>query len=217
MNKDNVILIGMPGCGKSTIGVVLAKTMGYDFLDSDIVIQKVKNATLEQLIEEHGTDGFNEIENEVNSNLDIHKTVLATGGSVVYGKEAMNHLLEQLIEEHGTDGFNEIENEVNSNLDIHKTVLATGGSVVYGKEAMNHLKEIGTIVFIKLDCDEIASRLGDFKKRGISIKEGQTLLDLFNERKPLYEKYADVVVDTTGLDIKGAMAKIKASVEKEYK
>lgn len=170
MNKDNVILIGMPGCGKSTIGVVLAKIMGYDFLDSDIVIQKVKNATLEQLIEEHGTDGFNEI-----------------------------------------------ENEVNSNLEIHKTVLATGGSVVYGKEAMNHLKEIGTIVFIKLDCDEIASRLGDFKKRGISIKEGQTLLDLFNERKPLYEKYADVVVDTTGLDIKGAMAKIKAAVEKECK
>ncbi len=168
MKKDNVILIGMPGCGKSTIGVVLAKTMCYDFVDSDIVIQKVKNATLEQLIEEHGTDGFNQI-----------------------------------------------ENEVNASLDIHMTVLATGGSVVYGKEAMEHLKEIGTVVFIKLDCDEIANRLGDFKARGISIKEGQTLEDLFNERKPLYEKYADIVVDTSGLEIKDAMEKIKNLVEKE--
>lgn len=90
--KDNVILIGMPGAGKSTVGVVLAKMLGYRFVDSDLVIQEQTGKLLYQLIEEHGLDGFRAIENEVNASLDITQTVLATGGSAVYGVEAMRYL-----------------------------------------------------------------------------------------------------------------------------
>lgn len=168
MKKNNIVLIGMPGCGKSTTGVVLAKAMGYDFLDSDILIQHEKGATLEKLIEQHGPDGFNII-----------------------------------------------EDEVNSKINVEKTVIATGGSVVYGENAMANLKKIGVVVFIKLECDAVARRLGDLKARGISMKEGQTLEDLFDERQPLYEKYADIIVDTSGMQIREAMAEIKNLVE-EY-
>ena len=150
----NIILIGMPGCGKSTIGVVLAKTMGYNFLDSDLVIQ-----------------------------------------------ESENRLLCEIIKEEGLDGFNEIENRVNASINVDNTVIATGGSVVYGKEAMEHFKKIGVVVYIKLPYDEIENRLGDLTKRGVSIKEGQTLLDLYNERVPLYEKYADIVIEENGMTI----------------
>ena len=92
MKKDNIVLIGMPGSGKSTIGVVLAKRLGYDFVDSDLVIQGAYHKTLEQLIEENGDAGFIQIENDINKSLEYTKTVIATGGSVVYGSEAMEHL-----------------------------------------------------------------------------------------------------------------------------
>ena len=90
--KRNVVLIGMPGAGKSTVGVVLAKRMGYRFVDSDLVIQEREGKLLHELIEEHGVEGFWEIENDVNASLDMEKAVIATGGSAVYGKEAMEHL-----------------------------------------------------------------------------------------------------------------------------
>lgn len=92
--KSNVVLIGMPGVGKSTIGVVLAKKLGYRFVDSDLVIQEQEGKLLHELIEEHGNDGFIEIENRVNASLKAEKAVIATGGSAVYGKEAMEHLNE---------------------------------------------------------------------------------------------------------------------------
>lgn len=164
--KNNIVLIGMPGCGKSTIGVVLAKALGFDFLDSDLVIQHEK------------------------------------------GKR-----LEEIIAEVGPDGFNKVEEEVNAGINVENTVIATGGSVIYGPKAMDHLAKIGHIVFIKLSCEEIEKRLGSLKERGVSIKEGQTLQDLYNERKTLYEKYAEIVVDTTGLEIKDAMALVKQNVE----
>ena len=88
---NNIILIGMPGSGKSTLGVVLAKKLGYKFIDSDILIQEKYEKTLEQLIEEHGDRGFIQIENEVNCSISPHHTVIPTGGSAVYGKEAMEH------------------------------------------------------------------------------------------------------------------------------
>lgn len=90
--KNNVILIGMPGVGKSTSGVILAKVLNYDFLDSDLVIQKSTKKRLKDIIAEEGIDGFNAIENKINSKIQAEKTVIATGGSVVYGKEAMEHL-----------------------------------------------------------------------------------------------------------------------------
>lgn len=154
----NIVLIGMPGAGKSTIGVVLAKKLGLRFLDSDLVIQDR------------------------------------------YGK-----LLHEIMEEKGLEGFKEIEDQVNASLDVTNCVIATGGSAVYGKNAMSHLKEIGTIVYLKLSYEEISNRLGDLHERGVALKPGQSLLSLYNERIPLYEEYADMVVDCDGLMLREAV------------
>lgn len=167
--NNNIILIGMPGCGKSTVGVVLAKIMGYKFMDSDLLIQ-----------------------------------------------ESEGKLLSEIISEQGTDGFNKIENKVNASICAEKSVIATGGSVIYGTDAMTHLGEIGVIVYIQLPYEEIEHRLGDLAKRGVSIKEGQTLRDLYNERVPLYRQYAHVIVDEKNLDISSTADKIRRAVE-EYK
>ena len=144
--KKNVVLIGMPGAGKSTVGVVLAKKLGYRFVDSDLVIQ-----------------------------------------------EQTKKLLHELITEHGVDGFLRIEEKINAELDCENAVIATGGSVIYGEAAMEHLREIGCVVYLKLSYEEIEERLGDLTARGVALKTGQTLRDLYNERCPLYEKYAHVV------------------------
>ncbi len=162
MNLKNIVLIGMPGCGKSTVGVVLAKALGYRFLDSDLVIQ-----------EEDG------------------------------------RLLSEIIDEEGLEGFNRIENEINSRINVKKTVIATGGSVIYGKEAMKHLKETGTVVYIRLPYEEIENRLGDLHNRGVSIKDGQTLRELYDERVPLYEGYADIIIDEHGRTISETALYIK--------
>lgn len=92
--KNNIVLIGMPGCGKSTVGVLLAKLIGYDFLDSDLLIQRKEGKKLFQIIDEKGLNYFNELEKQVNAGIEVEETVIATGGSVVYGKEAMEHLSE---------------------------------------------------------------------------------------------------------------------------
>ena len=155
MSKSNIILIGMPGCGKSTVGVVLAKNMGLRFLDSDICIQEQENC-----------------------------------------------LLHEIIAREGMDEFLAIENRVNASLQVEKHVIATGGSAIYGVKAMEHLSEIGTIVYLKLPYEEIKERLGDLVKRGVTFREGQTLLDLYEERVPLYEKYADIIVDCDGKPIR---------------
>lgn len=89
--NDNIILIGMPSVGKSSAGIVLAKKLGYSFVDSDLVIQKKEGRLLHQIIEEDGLDGFIEIENRINSQLQAEKSVIATGGSAVYGSDAMEH------------------------------------------------------------------------------------------------------------------------------
>lgn len=91
MLRKNIILIGMPGVGKSTIGVVLAKRLGFRFVDSDLVIQDKYGKLLHELIDEFGVEGFWEIENRVNAELDVQKSIIATGGSAVYGREAMEH------------------------------------------------------------------------------------------------------------------------------
>lgn len=155
MNKKNIILIGMPGVGKSSAGVVLAKVLGYKFSDSDLIIQ-----------------------------------------------EKTGMLLKEIINEKGIEGFIETENNVNKALDMENTVIATGGSIVYGEEAMEHLKKIGTIVYLKASYEDISARLGDLKGRGVVIKEGQNLKELYDERAPLYEKYADITVEEKGQGIR---------------
>ncbi len=162
---DNIVLIGMPGAGKSTIGVVLAKNIGYSFVDSDLVIQ-----------------------------------------------EKEGKLLHEIISEIGDDGFREVENRVNAGLKIKKSIIATGGSVVYGKEAMDNLKKIGKVVYLKQDYQEIKKRLGDLSKRGVTIKGGQTLKDLYDERVPLYEKYADIVIDCQNKSIREIVEEVKESI-----
>ncbi len=147
----NIVLIGMPGAGKSTLGVLLAKVLGFGFLDADLLIQKT------------------------------------------YGK-----LLRELIAEYGEEGFLSIENQVNRSIDVSQYVVATGGSVVYCREAMEHFVKEDTVVYIKLPYEEIASRLENIRRRGVVLKEGQTLLDLYNERIPLYEQYAHIVIDAEG-------------------
>ena len=92
MNRDNIVLIGMPGVGKSTSGVILAKVLNYDFLDSDLVIQEQTGLLLHEIIEQQGDDGFRQVENRINADLAVKHSVIATGGSVIYGREAMQHL-----------------------------------------------------------------------------------------------------------------------------
>lgn len=164
--KNNIILIGMPSCGKSTIGVVLAKSLGYHFVDSDLVIQ-----------------------------------------------EESGQLLSEIIDRKGIDEFNRIENEVNAKLNCQKTVIATGGSVIYGSEAMEHLKSIGLVVYIELSFEELVERIGDLTQRGVSIKNGQSFFDLYNERIPLYEKYADITIHGSGLSIRKIVEDIKKAME----
>ena len=157
----NLVLIGMPGAGKSTVGVVLAKNMGLRFLDSDLCIQ-----------------------------------------------EEENRLLHEIIAQDGLDAFLTIENRVNGFLQVKNSVIATGGSVVYGQEAMEHLTEIGTVIYLQLPYEEIENRLGDLTKRGVAFQDGQSLKDLYKERVPLYEKYAEITIDCQEKAIRDIVAEI---------
>ncbi len=112
--KSNLVLIGMPGAGKSTVGVVAAKVMGMDFLDGDLEIQKAYNATLEQIIAERGTDGFLKVENDVLGSIDCVNTVVSTGGSAVYSSEAMAQLGEQGTIVYLKVGLEELEQRLGS-------------------------------------------------------------------------------------------------------
>ena len=164
---DNVILIGMPGSGKTTIGTELAERIGYGYIDSD---------------------------------------------SVIVAREGMR--LNELLQKLGREAFLDIEAKVNSELCANRCVIATGGSVIYRENAMKKLKNLGKIVYLQLSYQTIKSRLGDLKARGVAIKEGNTLLDLYNERTPLYEKYADIIVALDGLSVLESAEKLKEAVEK---
>ena len=161
MEKRNVILIGMPGCGKTTVGTELSEVLGYGYIDSD---------------------------------------------SVIVAREGKR--LNEIIEEVGREGFLDIEAKVNSELCATRCVIATGGSVIYRDYAMQKLKEMGTVVYLKHPYEVIARRLGDLKKRGVALKEGFTLKDLYDERTPLYEKYADIIVEMPNGSIAAAVAAV---------
>ncbi len=157
----NIILIGMPGCGKSTVGVLLAKSMLYDFLDTDLVIQQKFSMPLCEII---NSKGINE--------------------------------------------FKIIENEILSEIKADNTVIATGGSAVYGNEAMNNLKINAKTVYLKLPVEEIEKRIANIKTRGIVMAEDETLEGLYEQRAPLYEKYADITVDCSSLTAEECVEKI---------
>ena len=151
--SDNITLIGMPGAGKSTLGVVLAKRLGYRFVDTDLLLQ-----------------------------------------------EGTGMLLSDLIERRGIEGFIEEENKLLAGLRCSHHVIATGGSAVYSEQGMENLKKLGRVVFIDIDMTELPKRLHtDLFTRGVVIRSGSTLQDLYDERRPLYQKYADITVNTVGL------------------
>lgn len=151
MKKDNIILIGMPGSGKSTIGPLLAACLGKDFIDTDTVIKNKENRELRDIVKQDGLESFLKIQE-----------------SAVLELKLRNH------------------------------VVATGGSIVYNEAAMNHLKERGVVVYLELGLDEIESRLAPGRR--FARQDGQSMLDLFEERIPLYRKFADITVDCSGKD-----------------
>ena len=94
MKKDNLIFIGMPAVGKSTVGVVIAKRLGKQFIDTDLLIQEQEKRLLREIIADVGEDGFLKIENQVNRDIDVENSVISPGGSVIYCEEAMRHFKE---------------------------------------------------------------------------------------------------------------------------
>ena len=162
---SNIVLIGMPGCGKSTVGVLLAKALGMHFVDTDVVFQANAGKKLQCIIDEIGIDAFLKKEEE---------TIL---------------------------GFS-----------CDQTVIATGGSVVYGEQGMKHLHENSVVVYIRLPYAEIERRLSNLATRGVTLRDGQTLYDLYQERIPLYEMQADLVFDAMGFEIEKTVEAIARRV-----
>ena len=162
MEKTNIVLIGMPASGKSTVGVILAKVLGKKFIDTDLVIQLREDALLADIIKEKGVEGFMKSEEEA---------ILSVG-----------------------------ENN---------TVIATGGSAVYGEKAMEHLKKNGTVIYLKVEKDELFKRLKNIKERGVVLKPGETLEEMYDNRSVLYEKYADIIIEERESTIEETIEKIQ--------
>lgn len=169
MENKNIILIGMPGAGKSTLGVLLARAMNYRFVDTDLLIQ-----------------------------------------------EREGRLLCEIIAEEGMQRFLEIEGEVNAGIETERTVIAPGGSAIYSEKAMEHFSRIGTIVYLHVPVTELQKRLGDLKRRGVVLKEGQSLEMLYEERRVYYERYAKVTVDVSKRDIGEILEELVEKL-KEYR
>ena len=162
----NIILIGMPGCGKSTAGVLAAKSMCMQFIDTDLLLQREGGARLQEILNRHGLDAFMRLE-------------------------------EQVL----------------STLSCENSVVATGGSAVYYEKAMEHLRSIGKIVYLRLTYDQMCARIHNLSTRGIAMREGMTLRGLYEERRPLYEKYADLLIDCGGRAIEETTAAICGAVK----
>ncbi len=166
----NIVLIGMPGCGKSTVGVLLAKAMQYTFVDCDLIIQKRSGMSLQEIIDRKGLESF----------LAEEEATLCA------------------IKEDGS-------------------VIATGGSAVYSQKAMEHLGKDAVILYISLPCEELEGRLTNIKTRGVAMQKGKTIADLYAERSPLYERYADIILNAGGMHIEETVEKavelIKACCE----
>ena len=157
----NLVLIGMPGCGKSTCGVLIAKALCMDFVDTDLVIQQNEKMPLQAIINQKGNDYFARA-----------------------------------------------EEDAVCRLDVTNSVIATGGSVVYSSKAMARLKEDSLVVYLKISFDTMVKRIANMNSRGILLKNGETIEAMFEERAPLYEKYADFTVDCNGKEIETTVFEI---------
>jgi shikimate kinase len=157
----NIVIIGMPGAGKSTMGVILAKTLRRKFIDTDIVIQEKSGRLLQEMIDDKGPETFLAIE---------EKTLLS--------------------------------------LQCHNTVIATGGSVVFSERAMEHLKSGGIVVYLKISFEEMVRRLNNITTRGIVLVAGQSLHEMYTQRIPLYERYADITIDCSNDDFEHCIGNV---------
>ncbi len=162
----NIVLIGMPGVGKSTVGVLVAKALTRDFLDTDVYLQAEEGRLLHEIIAAEGREGFCAIEE--------------------------HYLL---------------------SIDCTACIIATGGSAVYSEKAMEHLRAGGIVVFLDMSFDELARRVEDLGGRGVVMAPGQTFLDLYSMRTPLYRRYADITVSLDGLDHTEAVAEIERALQ----
>lgn len=161
MDNENIVLIGMPGSGKSTCGVLVAKAMLKNFFDTDLLLQGLEQSRLQDIINQNGTDYFISAE---------EKAILS--------------------------------------LDIHAAVIATGGSVVYSEQAMKHLKTLGKVIYLQLSYDVMHGRIKNITTRGVVMKKGSSLQDMYNERAALYEKYADYTINCDNDTIEQTVEKI---------
>ena len=158
----NIILIGMPGAGKSTVGVLLAKRLGYQFIDTDLLLQTQQQCRLQQIIARVGLNAFK-------------------------AREA----------------------DVLCNLKTSHSVVAPGGSAVYSGRAMTRLKKLGQLVFIDIPLEELLDRVNDMDNRGLVIGPDETYENLYEERQPLYKKYAEVTIPGGGLTVEAVASTIE--------
>ncbi len=168
--RDNIVLIGMPGAGKSTLGIVLAKILLL-----------------------HG------LRRRRSAHPSSPATNRSASPSTLWAPMPSSRL----------------RNQVLSEMSFDHSVIATGGSAIYSEPAMDHLSDIGRVVYLKISFDELKQRLADFSERGVVMRDGigMSLRDLYDERLPLYEKYADITVDVNDLSITAAARKVAAALK----
>lgn len=167
MEKNNIILIGMPGAGKSTVGVILAKRIGFHFIDTDLLIQSQEKCRLQQLIDTRGLDDFCRIEEQILLNLQTERSVIATGGSVVYSESGLNKL--------GRSGYQ---------------------------------------IYLQITLPILQQRIADMGQRGLVMARGQTFKHLYQERTPLYEKFANLTIPCGEINAEQVAAKIEQEIER---
>ena len=162
MKRSNLILIGMPGAGKSTSGVILAKRLGFHFIDTDLIIQAQEQARLQEIIDRQGLDEFLRIEERM-----------------LLGLYAEN------------------------------SVIATGGSVIYSDKGIRTLGRIGYRIYLQVSLEQLQTRIADMGQRGLAMNSQQTFEQLYYDRVPLYQRYADLIISCDDLNAEQVAVRIE--------
>ena len=161
---NNIILIGMPGAGKSTLGVLLAKELAKGFVDTDLLIQEHAGKSLQAILDQQG------------------------------------YMVLRAMEE-----------DVLCRMDSVNCVIATGGSAVYSENAMSRLKQGGVCIYLRLSLPSVQGRVHNLDSRGIAAADGQSLADVYAERQPLYEHYADFTIECDNKAVEQVLSELQAA------